>query len=123
MSFGTTAFGTGSFGTSGAPVSALQLINLYPSDLSVIAPLDAIGFDVVATGLFRRVLVFVAFPASPDPPELAYNGTAFETGYITSRIASLSPTVRRFVIKHGRGGWPSRPTPMVFAFDRTGLEL
>ena len=125
MSLGTGPFGTDPFGTElpTALTGAPTLQDLSPNNLSVIAPLDAITFDVHVPGLIRRILVCVAYPATGQPTELAFDGVQFRAGYGTSTITALGSTVRHFVLRHTLGGWPSRPSPKVFAFDRAGLEL
>lgn len=124
MSFGTMSCGTGPHGTSyPTTAGALVLSNAYPSSLAVIAPLDTIGFDVTAPGRIRRILVFVEFPALAIAPELVYDGAKFQSKYVTSTVDVLTDKSRRFAVRHGGGGWPSRPNLRVFAFDRLGQEL
>ena len=126
MSFGSKRFGSGPFGTRtqtvGTPAVPV-LLNVTPSDLSVIAPLDTISFDVIVPGLVRRILVCVKYAATDGHVELAFDGSQFRAGYGGSIVAVLGSTVRHFDLRHSGGGWPSRPSLIVFAFDRTGQEL
>lgn len=121
MSFGSTPFGTGAFGT--ASLALVEISNISPADFTTIAPLDSISFKLTASGLLRRVLIVLAYPATDGAPELAYDGSTFQPGYGDSTATASGALVTSFVLRHSHGGWPSRPNLIVFAFDQTGQEL
>lgn len=122
MSFGSNPFGTGAFGTIGL-VGPLEIGDISPADFAVLAPLDSISFEITAPGLFRRVLLMVTYPATRGATELAYDGEKFQAGYGGSIATATGAASMSFVLRHSRGGWPSRPNLIVFAFDRAGQEL
>ena len=103
------------------PGAAPSVANVAPADMSTITPVDTLGFDVLLPSGARRVLVGIAFPTSGGAPELAHDGSNFQSGYVSSTRTVITNGFR-YVLRRN-GGWYARPQPLIFAFDVTGQEL
>lgn len=98
------------------------LLSVSPADLSTILPTDPLTFDVLVPRGVRRVMVGVSFPSTEDAPEIAHDGSAFQTAYgASTRTEVIAGTRYRYVLRRS-GGWYARPSPVIFTFDRSGRE-
>jgi hypothetical protein len=94
--------------------------NYSPPPLTEIAATDPLFFDVTDdSGLFRRILVVVAYP--DNTAEFVHDDVSF--------LAPFDAFSTRVPIANGwhyrlrrRGGWPKSPTIRAFVYDRNGNE-
>lgn len=97
-----------------------EIINVSPANLATLNPDDPIRFDVKFNNTEVRTIIIVKYPDLTVAPEVVYDGTLFSPLF-GNCTRTATETGWRYVVRRDRG-WPSRPAPVIYAFDEYGDE-